>query len=410
MDDESIKRLRDSLDGPSSQIQKALAEHEVKNASIHSLAKLIANNPEMIAGPARQLGQYLVGIDKQREMFANSLNTGTIRKFAEDMDALQKSIASAAMKVGLASQTIASYTNRVVLPKLAIADQFANGINQSLQNILREYDVRLPGIQQAMVAMQNPWIDALDAERSIRGFSELKIIGRALNAVPSFDSEFSSLLRLDLGDWRDPVTVPHDAYANPPARTETYVEHGLNTELTDFPDAAFEESLAVTGIKGDSPALIALYGSPFPEPDDKEGHTRNLYAYDWLFRFETQIRKFISQILAAEFGERWEKQQVPGTMRESWKEKRAKAESQGETLGPLIAYADFTDYIQLIIKKDHWPLFAPYFGRLEDVRESFQRLFPFRLGTMHSRIITKEDQLMLFVETRRLMNAILKPR
>jgi hypothetical protein len=61
----------------------------------------------------------------------------------------------------------------------------------------------------------------------------------------------------------------------------------------------------------------------------------------------------------------------------------------------------------VICRKDNWRLvFAVFFDRQEGVRESFQRLFPIRLDTMHARPITQEDELLLFVEARRLMKAI----
>jgi hypothetical protein len=47
-------------------------------------------------------------------------------------------------------------------------------------------------------------------------------------------------------------------------------------------------------------------------------------------------------------------------------------------------------------------VFEPFFRRLEDVRESFQRLHPIRLDTMHARPITQDDELLLYVEARRL--------
>jgi hypothetical protein len=51
-------------------------------------------------------------------------------------------------------------------------------------------------------------------------------------------------------------------------------------------------------------------------------------------------------------------------------------------------------------------VFAPVFRRAESVRESFQRLYPIRLCTMHARIVTQDDELYLFVETKRILSAI----
>lgn len=48
----------------------------------------------------------------------------------------------------------------------------------------------------------------------------------------------------------------------------------------------------------------------------------------------------------------------------------------------------------------------PYFERQESVRESFQRLYPVRNDTMHARPITQDDELLLYVEGKRLMRRI----
>ena len=75
---------------------------------------------------------------------------------------------------------------------------------------------------------------------------------------------------------------------------------------------------------------------------------------------------------------------------------------------PLIAYADFTDYVLVICKADNWrEVFEGHFDRPESVRESFQRLHPIRLDTMHARPIGQDDELLLYVEVKRLVRVVL---
>ena len=70
---------------------------------------------------------------------------------------------------------------------------------------------------------------------------------------------------------------------------------------------------------------------------------------------------------------------------------------------PLISYADFSDYEKIICRRDNWRLvFGSFFGRMESVRESLQRRYPIRICTMHARPITNEDELLLYVEVKRL--------
>jgi hypothetical protein len=63
---------------------------------------------------------------------------------------------------------------------------------------------------------------------------------------------------------------------------------------------------------------------------------------------------------------------------------------------------------RLICKTDNWKdVFGVVFGRMESVRETFQRLYPVRLDTAHGRL---DDELLLSVEFKRLEKAIQKRR
>jgi hypothetical protein len=109
------------------------------------------------------------------------------------------------------------------------------------------------------------------------------------------------------------------------------------------------------------------------------------------------------------FGRDWIKHKVPGEVANQWNWKREKASSNGEKEQPLINYADFTDYIRIIERNDNWEaIFKFTFKRIESVRESFQRLYPIRLCTMHARFVSHDDELYLLVEVKRILKAIEK--
>jgi HEPN superfamily Swt1-like protein len=122
-----------------------------------------------------------------------------------------------------------------------------------------------------------------------------------------------------------------------------------------------------------------------------------------LLRFETQLRRFIDKQMTNAFGPEWPKHRLPKGMYEKWQEKK-RAQYARARNRPLIAYADFNDYPLVICKGDNWrEVFAPFYNRQESVRESFQRLHPVRLDTMHARPITQYDELLLYVETQHLL-------
>jgi len=263
--------------------------------------------------------------------------------------------------------------------------------------------------RRAVEAMRTPWLDIEDKVRSLTGFAELQGIGHALRTMPAFDATLADRLRVDLGDWRRKIMWPRAIFTDPLARSEFYIARGLDPALTAFPASAFEQSITIAGIKGAPPPLIEPYDfePEREEEDEEEGFVRTNAAHDRLQRFESQIRNFIDEQMTAAFGENWIKHYVPGPMRQAWEDKRQKARDSGAPERPLIAYADFTDYEPLITKKDNWnTVFKPVFKRPTLVQESFQRLYPVRICTMHARIITQDDELYLYAETNRLLAAI----
>ena len=124
-----------------------------------------------------------------------------------------------------------------------------------------------------------------------------------------------------------------------------------------------------------------------------------------MHRFESQLRKFIHEKMEAKFGTNWIKQRVPGQIGERWRDKQRR--DIGTLSWPTIAYADFTDYVTIITRNDNWrELFELTFVNKDSVQESFRRLHPMRLATMHARLITEDDELYLYVETKRILTAI----
>jgi hypothetical protein len=230
-----------------------------------------------------------------------------------------------------------------------------------------------------------------------------------LSNVPSFDFDLTERLRLDLGDWRVPIDWPRDIFTDVAARTSFYESRGLDLRLTDFPAAASEQGAVLAGLSAAPPALLEFYrpADEVEEDPEEAGFERTNDAHDRLQRFESQLRRFIDDRMRAAFGENWIKHRVSGDMRQRWIDKKQKAGEASEREWPLIAYADFTDYVPIITKKDNWEdVFKPVFGRAESVMESFQRLYPIRICTMHARLITQDDELYLYVETKRLLTAI----
>ncbi|MDP3746498.1 MAG: Swt1 family HEPN domain-containing protein [Phenylobacterium sp.] len=253
-------------------------------------------------------------------------------------------------------------------------------------------------------ALQTPWLHNQHALASARSMADLQMLGLAARDAP-FAATAVETLRSHLGDWRDPLTID-PLWVEAPRRLELYAQLGLDRGLADFPAPAFERGLGLAGFPGASvdDADEADEGAADGLGPD---HDRAREAFPVLQHFEVAVRRFIATAMKAAYGPGWAQTHVPANMREAWEQKRSVAERDGAPPRPLSDYADFTDHKAIIERGENWrTVFKPVFGRAEDVRESFQRLFPVRIATMHAHGLTQEDVLLLRVETGRILRAI----
>lgn len=311
-----------------------------------------------------------------------------------------------------AQEVMERFETQFCLPEVCETARLMRELQKSpLAEALERYHQQTSVLRQAVERMQSPWLDVQERLQSLSGFTKLQGIGHALTKIPTFDVTFASALRVDLGDWRDRIHWPESIFEDLSKRAAFYEELGFDPALTDFPAPAFRESLDIAGVSRERPFLVSVYGPPVPPSNDEEEEVqleRTNLAHDWLLRLETQVRQFIDERMKEAYGVDWPKHRLPKDLYDKWREKKATAESAGAREWPLIAYADFTDYEGVICKRDNWrEVFATYFGRPESIRESFQRLYPVRLDTMHARPITQDDELLLYVETQRLIKVIL---
>jgi hypothetical protein len=310
--------------------------------------------------------------------------------------------------------SITEWESRFRLPDFTEAVRLVTDFQaKPMVQAMQRYADQALNLQRAVEKMRVPWLDEMQSQRSIAGFAGLQNIGYGLAHLPAFGESLASALRMDLGDWRESITWPNEIFTDLGARSDFYQKLGFDGALTDFPYQAFQESMKIADLRREPPPLVARYGPPVQASSDdaeEQSLARTTMAHSWLLRLETQIRRFIHAQMTDAFGRDWAKHRLPNGLYDKWKAKKEEAQKNGAKEWDLIAYADFTEYEVVICKRDNWNIFAPYFNRPENVRESFQRLHPIRLDTMHARPITLDDELLLYVEVRRLTKAMKKKK
>ena len=257
-------------------------------------------------------------------------------------------------------------------------------------------------LAQRMERMNAPWLDTNNELHSVASFARIQAIGDVVaNATPYATSVGSWLRGGGLGDWRDSVSFP-SSFETVEGRAQIYVQQGVDIEAAEDEPVAFVESVAVANLFSADEDWAGIW---LPAAADEERLAT--LAFSRLRKFERMIRVFLSAAMAREFGPKWMKQRLPNGLLETWKDRQDKTRGTSDFDDDLLCYADFTDYIRIIDRNDNWKeLFEAIFIRKEDVRESFQRLHPLRLPTMHARSVSTTDLLLMLCETRRISNAL----
>jgi len=369
-------------------IDRALVD-AAKVAALIDTARLIGTPNLDIAG----IGALAAGAGDHLKLLAGPLDD--LRKFSAAGDHASVHADILSMK-----GAYAGYADRFRMPFHDEMDRLTKAALAADPLAAHLADVAAGGdLATAMKSMHSPWLLNDHVAQSARAFAEIQAIGHGLRTFAPFDTALSDALRRSLGDWRDVPTFPPSIFDNAVARSEFYVARGFNPDLTEFTAEAFDETIALAGLDAGEYSNAA--------DDEETGLVRTNRAHDRLQRFERRLRAFIDRMMTAEFGVDWIKHQTPPGMLDSWKNAKQAALARGGEDEPLIAYADFTDYIKIIERNDNWKrVFAPIFNRRESVQESFFRLFPIRISVAHARIITLDDEMYLRVELHRIGKAI----
>lgn len=270
----------------------------------------------------------------------------------------------------------------------AEVDKISKAMNEAFGSLHQQ----ATSISAAISRIQSPLIRIEAESASASALARLAEIGTALNKISPFDESLASSLRASFGDWRDLTLPDEQLLADPIVRQTFYRDTGYDAALVDFPAEGFEEVLEVTEI--------------CPVDESEESEEIAIEIFRALRRIERELRNLIVDVLVALEGENWERTALPNNMRDEWVAKREKALANGESDAPLIHFADFTDYIRIIRKKNLWKQgFQTIFSRESDIQESLLRLGAIRIPDAHARIVTQDDLLLVRVEGKRILRA-----
>ena len=343
----------------------------------------------------------------ERSLRVLNSNRQLLRALESPLDELQRAgvfDTSFCHELSLTQQWLANYNEQFRLPASAEISRLIAELQTTTQLWGGTTE-----LERVIESIKSPWLNVGNELGSVQRLLGLQSIGELIAHEAGFEPAVANTLRTSLGDWRDAIAWPDEIWTDLSARAEFYADLGFDMDLTDMPAPAFREAAATT-IQSEPPSLVDTYEPPQSAAQpahEAEVLSRTREAHEWLQGLESQVRRFIDSKMNRAFGPDWPQHQLPDHKYDEW---TSKQEGAGRFAGrscPLIAYADFNDCALVVCERDNWEqVFRSFFGRPESVRESFQRLQPVRLDTIHGRPITQNDELLLRVETKRIMQCI----
>lgn len=242
------------------------------------------------------------------------------------------------------------------------------------------------------------WAFVEAPEASAEAFARLgRLADVALYSDPYTD-EAAEALFIDLGVPTESGNEPEDIEQ----REARYDEAGRERELIAFPPATYSEIVISAGgpsIFPPPPALVVVGG--LIEAVGYSPETAFLLA-----SLEAHLRLHVTARLEAEAGRSWLKQRVPENLREKWRELAEEARAANKPVFAPIHYANFMDLVDVMCRRDNWPLFNTTFRDQGNLRVSMTRLYSVRNDLAHARPICQTDALIARMESTMLFRAM----
>lgn len=267
-------------------------------------------------------------------------------------------------------------------------------------------------LAKTLKSMQSCWLQQENANETVQGFHDLHRLSELITSDSFRDEEATCEIREILGDWRNTIRWPLPMWTDLTFRADQYESHGFRPTLTDLPSTAFYEAIEKIGLCQKYPAPITHTECPsdsFTALSPKVALPRTIRAFEEFQMFESKLREYIDRVMSVSFGSNWPKKQIPTTMYDKWRSRQERSQQVNAMQNTLVAYADFSDHLDIFCVRDNWQsVFRSFFYRQEDIRESFQRLYPISQDTLYKRPVTLDDELLLLIESKRILRQIRK--
>ena len=249
--------------------------------------------------------------------------------------------------------------------------------------------------------LRTDWILPKFPYASIIGFERLLDFSGVVNTTDPFATDVSEIVAEEIGPGI--TSDPSTDLIDPIDRDAAAVESGLKAELIAFPTSEYSGVLYAAELKVSIPSTNALKPDWIQDPRNVP-NSEHYQLFSWV---ENQLRNFITRQLRSLAGGSWIRQRVSDSMRAKWRRRQDEDCNRYGVAQDPIYYADFPDLMEIICRANNWrDTFEATFKNRDDVKASFQRLFPVRNAIAHNRALGRSDELTLICESTRILCAL----
>jgi len=266
-----------------------------------------------------------------------------------------------------------------------------------LQEQFKRMEVWQASLADRMAQLQTPWAIEDHLGVSIVGFARIARLYDISSGPAPFHPASEEIFSDELGE-----PVAFDEGQDGEDREAARIDAGMNAEIVAFPPAAYPHVLFSAGFE----LRVETVATVRTENGDETGQYDPQHA-SLLGQIENRLRSLIEAELRKLEGEAWLRRRISGDLRNRWRERKAADRDRRGDSFPLLYYADFMDLADIISQRGNWDeAFQRFFVSKPDFQASMQRLSPIRNTIGHNRPLVRADQITLFAEGFRVLNAL----
>ncbi len=333
--------------------------------------------------------------DMLREQDKRALMVSQILRIGQDLDFAKEKVA-----VGLFGVPQDHLTGALSLSALMRHSRWANNLSvhaeaaTSLLSTLRATEaVKLAtsanliteatrGLDLGRLGLLSPL--GHDMDRTTLKLSAFAGMIETIRSQKAIENSVATLF----GTWRSHDGLPSDYWRSRAVRAEHYARAEVDSGLISAPNAVVVEALVESGVvegrRTERGQVVAAF---------EVGDVRVRIAADRapsagfaaIRAFEIALRAFLAAQLEPIHGPEWFARTAQGDAVGQAKRRRHAALVAGEDKQPLVDYSELGDLIHVVTSKSGWPIFEPFFGRMDMWKVDLDRLIALRRPTAHAR-------------------------